>query len=141
MHNVQGYKQLLQAYYASQSETFFQLGQHTVLLVLPPTINLAAVPSSDKTETVGHELGVGYARLAVQLIACYMKLHRVWLMDDNVQDCYELDYQHMLHACQHRTLQRVSFGDIMRKVEAQVSLQFYTVPADCPEVWSCSATC
>ena len=100
---MQGYKQLLQAYYAGQGGNLTQL-QHTILMVLPSTINLAFVPSSDKTDKVGLELGVGYARLGVQLIACWMRLHRVWLMDDNVQDCYRLEYQHMLQHHKHKAL-------------------------------------
>lgn len=94
-------------------------------MVLPSTINLAAAPSSPKTDTVGHELGVGYARLAVQLIACWMRLHRVWLMDDNVQDCYKLDFQHLLQRQKHTALQRVSFGEVMKTVEDQVCLAFW----------------
>lgn len=85
-------------------------------------MKLAHVPSSDKADIVGHELGVGYARLAVQLIACWMSLHRVWLMDDNVQECYKLDYQHLLQHHKHKALQRVSFGGVMKIVESQVRL-------------------
>ena len=121
LYNLQGYKELLQAYYASQKEDFTKLHQHTVLLVLPPIINLKGVPRSGASETVGHELGIGYARLAVQMTTCWMRLQRVWLMDDNVQDCYRLDYQHMLKEGKHTKLCRVSFGEVMSSVENQVS--------------------
>lgn len=119
--SVQGYKRLLQRYYALQAVDVASQ-QFTVLLVLPPAINLTYVPKSDKQGTVSHELGIGYARLGIQLIACWMGLKTVWLMDDNVQDCYELQYEHILDPknCRHTLLQRVSFARIMRTVEEQV---------------------
>ena len=119
--SVQGYKRLLQRYYALQAVNVASQ-QFTVLLVLPPAIDLTYVPKSNKQDTVSHELGIGYARLGIQLIACWMGLKTVWLMDDNVQDCYELQYAHMLDPKfrRHALLQRVSFARIMRTVEEQV---------------------
>lgn len=98
-----------------------QAHQFTILMVLPPSINLESVPGSTRPQRVTHELGIGYARLAIQLIACWMGLQAVWLMDDNVQDCYKLQYQQMLRTGQHAPLQRVGFGEIMKTVEAQAS--------------------
>lgn len=89
-------------------------------MVLPPTINIDAVPNSSRQGRVTHELGIGYARLAIQLTACWMGLQHVWLMDDNVQECYRLQYQQMLQTGRHVPLTRVSFGEIMSTVEAQV---------------------
>ena len=75
--------------------------------MLPETTDMSAVPNNTgRTETLRHELGVGYARLAIQLIADGMGLHRVWLMDDNVQDCYKLAYQTMLRTGKHEKLQK-----------------------------------
>ncbi len=117
---LQGYKQLLQTYYALQKHQHGQPKQFTVVMVLPPTINIDAVPDSSRQGRVTHELGIGYARLAIQLTACWMGLQHVWLMDDNVQECYRLQYQQMLHTGRHVPLTRVSFGEIMSTVEAQV---------------------
>ena len=90
-------------------------------MVLPKTVHLAAVPGSNRTDRVGHELGIGYARLAVQLTACWMGLESVWLLDDNVQDCYRLQYQEMLRdQTWPAPLHRVSFGEIMQTVQQQV---------------------
>lgn len=122
---LQGYKQLLQTYYAlqrQQQQHRVQSQQVTILMVLPPAINLAAVPGSNRTEMLGHELGIGYARLAIQLTACWMGLQAVWLMDDNVQDCYRLQYQHMLQTGQHVPLVRISFGEVMKTIEQQVAV-------------------
>ena len=119
----QGYKQLLQRYHALQAGACSP-PQFTVLLILPSTIDLAAVPPSRRSATVdrvGHGLGIGYARLGIQLIACWMGLKTVWLMDDNVQDCYRLRYEHMLKHGKHEPLERVSFGVVMKTIEKQVS--------------------
>lgn len=35
--------------------------------------------------------GIGYARLFCQLLAHSLGLHQIWMLDDNVRRCYELD--------------------------------------------------
>lgn len=87
---------------------------------MPPTIDLHYLPALGRDEIVTHELGVGYARLVVQLTAYSLNLRHVWLMDDNVQDCYKLDYQKLLQQGQHDNLKRTSFGEVMTQIENQV---------------------
>ena len=91
-------------------------------MVLPPTINLETLDGLGSTETIGHELGIGYARLAIQLTAYMLRLDHVWLMDDNVQDCYELQYQTLLQNGKHDPLQRITFGRVMTHIQDQVNL-------------------
>ena len=126
---MQGYKNLLKTYYALSAEASAATAaaassvQVTLLMVLPPKINLDPLDGLEKTETIGHELGVGYARLAIQLTAYTLRLDHVWLMDDNVQDCYELRYQALLQNGKHDPLQRISFGRVMTHIQDQVNLR------------------
>lgn len=122
---VQGYKKLLQLYYAlarqSAAESSACPLHVTLLLVMPPIVNLAALDVLDRTEVIGHELGIGYARLVIQLTAYTLNLQHVWLMDDNVQDCYMLPYQALLQNGRHDALESISFGHVMTVVQDQVS--------------------
>eukprot|EP00960_Hanusia_phi_P042897 755759-Hanusia_phi.AAC.1 len=63
--------------------------------------------------------GVGYARLFIQIFAHLLGLEKVWMIDDNVLDCYEMDLKAMFEKTPptHQPLLPCSFAKIMRSIE------------------------
>ena len=98
------------------------LVQATVLMVLPEAIAVSKLPGYKGPQCVyTPRHGIGYSRLCSQLVAYGSGLPTIWLLDDNVQQCYKLDYSQSSSA-QYReeALQRVSFGHVMRRLEDAV---------------------
>jgi hypothetical protein len=119
---IQGYKELLQQY-----ESWFtrpQSGcQATLLMVLPSHISLAKLPNRPSEETVNQiQGGIGYARLAIQVVAYCMEMECAWMLDDNIQDMYRLEYKKMLRPRVIPTdyLKQASFADVMGALEQKV---------------------
>ena len=89
--------------------------------------------------------GIGYARLCIQLVAHVLQLQDVWMLDDNIQDCWRLNLDakslQERHA-QHGPLQPCSFFTVMSCIEQHVaaskqpaeaaSSPFASVPVDKP---------
>ncbi|KAK9820350.1 hypothetical protein WJX72_009343 [[Myrmecia] bisecta] len=80
---MEGYKELVNSY-----ERFIggESSRHPVLIMALPT----SVTLPDGTRLT-ERLGCGYARLCIQLIAYYMGMTCVWMLDDNVRECFKLD--------------------------------------------------
>lgn len=109
--------------------------QQTMIMTLPKSLSLKqltglspayrnATAHCDPNDT----LGIGYARLCIQLVARALQLQDVWMVDDNIQDCWQLDLSaQSLHqpppgqGPTHGPLQSCSFDTIMRGIELQVS--------------------
>ncbi|EKX34931.1 hypothetical protein GUITHDRAFT_146844 [Guillardia theta CCMP2712] len=53
------------------------------------------MPDDGKLRLTPQDGGIGYARLFAQLFAHLLGLERVWMIDDNVLDCYQLDLSKM----------------------------------------------
>ena len=125
--SLQGYKLLLEEYYSmnrhgpgKQADQW----QATMLMVLPEKLNLAALPCARATHSLSYKLGVGFARLACQVVAWYLDMCSVWLLDDNVHGCWRMEYDAVLQqgaAAKHQQLLPISVTDMMIMVEQQVS--------------------
>ena len=106
----------------------------TLIMELPGTLDLkplkplaglaeaylSAVPSG----TLSVDSGAGYARLCIQLVAHALQLHDVWMLDDSIQDCWQLN----LHAeslkkqpPEHGPLDPCSFFTVMSSIEQHVA--------------------
>ena len=104
--------------------------QQTMIMVMPKKLSLRhlsdlsikykeAVQGADPNDS----LGIGYARLCIQLVAQALQLSDVWMLDDNIQDCWQLDLDaKCLRSSQptHGPLLPCTFGAIMQGIEEQV---------------------
>ena len=76
-----------------------QTMQQTMVMSMPDKLDLSKLTKlSPAYKTAGasnmqldDSLGVGYARLCIQLVAHALQLSHVWMLDNNVQDCWQLD--------------------------------------------------
>ena len=105
-----------------------EASQITLLMVMPHAINLRALPSNfadlrdyqwqQQTEA----MGIGYSRLATQLIARLMGLSSIWMLDDNISDCWRLPFEEFVRSeGKHRAqLESVKFDTVMATIECQV---------------------
>ena len=93
--------------------------QATLLMVLPTTCRL---PPGQQQFHV--EQGIGFARLCCQLVAYGSGLDNVWLLDDNILQCFQLDFEpgmldgQLYHG--NDTLKEISIGQAMKQLEAAV---------------------
>lgn len=105
--------------------------QHTLVMNMPDKLSLTGLTrlssvykQSLKGEKPDDSLAAGYSRLCIQLVAHALKLSHVWMLDDNIQDCWQMDLQaESLQASpsKHGSLQPCSFDTIMCGIEQQVS--------------------
>ena len=72
--------------------------QQTLIMTLPGKLSLKGLdglsPAYQEAVHAGGpnvSLGIGYARLCIQLVAKALQLTDVWMLDDNIQDCWQLD--------------------------------------------------
>lgn len=107
----------------------------TMIMTIPDKLDLAQLTGLSPAyrravqESVPDvSMGVGYARLCIQLVASVLQLPDVWMLDDNIQDCWQLDLDAAsLHQpdepgrSKHGDLQPCTFDTIMRGIEQQVS--------------------
>ncbi len=118
---LQMYWKLLESYEALQRQQPGRTDavlQATVLMVLPPKCRLP--------EGTEHHVdqGIGFSRLCCQLVAYGSGLQNVWFLDDNIQQCFQLDYGpgmkdgKLYHA--RGTLKEISMGKAMQTLEAVV---------------------
>ena len=102
--------------------------QATMLMVLPPACHASKLKSSQKMEELLQDCcldqGIGYSRLCCQLVAHASGLDDIWLLDDNVLQCWELDFKAGLERDElyHRreSLKQVTFGHAMQALESAV---------------------
>ncbi len=66
-------------------------------------------------------MGIGYARMCIQLVAFLMGMRSIWMLDDNISDCWRLPYEHFVEHKQHSQLEAVKFDEVMIRIEKQVS--------------------
>jgi len=86
--------------------------------------------------------GIAYARLFVQTFAGFLGLDNVWLLDDNVHSCYELDLNQMYAALPvtHKPLLPCSFSKVMAEIEEIFASESHAVSDEykmsqkCPSV-------
>jgi len=84
---LQGYKLLLEEYYSMKRHSPGKQAdqwQATMLMVLPEVLNMAALPRAEATHSLSYKLGVGFARLACQVVAWYLDMHSIWVLEDGV---------------------------------------------------------
>lgn len=99
--------------------------QATLIMVLPETLLMGAMPKAQK-HTLSYKLGVGFARLACQVIAWYLDMQSIWLLDDNVHGCWVLDLNKLDFSEQngptvrHPGLMPISVADMMLMIQQQV---------------------
>ena len=73
--------------------------------------------------------GIAYARLFVQTFAGFLGLENVWLLDDNVHSCYELDLDAMYaeSPVTHKPLLRCPFSKVMAEIEGMLESESVAV--------------
>ncbi len=125
---LQGYSKLVHEHQLQVDKHLREASQITLLMVMPHTIDLGALPRSfadlrdyqrqQQTEAVG----IGYSRLASQLIARLMGLSSIWMLDDNISDCWRLPFEEFVRSegKQHAQLESVKFNTVMATIECQV---------------------
>ena len=105
--------------------------QQTLVMTMPDELSLGNLQGLSevykdalKDGSPDASLGVGYSRLCIQLVAHTLQLSHVWMLDDNIQDCWQINLQaESLRASpsKHGKLQPCSFDTIMCGIEEQVS--------------------
>jgi hypothetical protein len=87
-------------------------GRHFLIIALPETITY-----NGKTVTP-QDGGCGYSRLFIQLFAEYIELDAVWMIDDNVKNCYEInmDEEKEIHKQEMKYL-RSTFSKVIGEME------------------------
>eukprot|EP00854_Cymbomonas_tetramitiformis_P002143 gene2143-2845_t len=67
------------------------------------------------------QMGLGYARFFIQLISYLLKLPWVWMLDDNIQNCYQLDVDSIVKTGKHAAPpQSAHFSTVMAGIEQQL---------------------
>ena len=104
--------------------------QQTMIMVMPKKLGLRNLSNLDTEYRQAAEgadpddsLGIGYARLCIQLVAHALQLSDVWMLDDNIQDCWQLDLEaNSLRNPQptHGPLLPCTFSAIMQGIEEQI---------------------
>ena len=101
--------------------------QATMLMVLPSTCQDGFMRKSGLIHDPHPcclDQGVGYSRLCCQLVAYGSNLQNIWLLDDNIEQCFELDFMQVLakESTYHHeeTLKCVTLGGAMQKLEKAV---------------------
>ena len=104
--------------------------QHTVVMSMPDKLNLKGLKglSSSYKDALSNgdpdvSLGAGYSRLCIQLVAHALQLPHVWMLDDNIQDCWQIDLQAAslrASTSKHGELQPCRFDILMCGIEEQV---------------------
>jgi hypothetical protein len=92
------------------------LGGTHIIMTLPECLERRGDDGGVSTYKVD-EGGIGYARLYIQLIAQALKLPAVWMVDDNVQTCWETRCNGETVTKDNVSLNRCSFADVMMQIE------------------------
>ena len=124
---MQDYSQLLLDH---QLQTDSHIGgkQATLLMVMPKVIDLNWLQSSalkpHQRQRQSQDTGIGYARLCTQLVAHLLGLESIWMLDDNVSDCWQLPYDDFVNSAGqgHGELQPIKFDKAMRLIEERVCM-------------------
>ncbi len=74
-------------------------------------------------------MGIGYARMCIQLVSKLMGMSSIWMLDDNLSDCWRLPFEQFISSRgQHGQLEPVSFDVVMKTIEHQTSCIHGLVP-------------
>ncbi|KAK9815938.1 hypothetical protein WJX72_012295 [[Myrmecia] bisecta] len=121
---LEGYTRLLQSY---ERVAAAERKLHPILIMtLPESVEVAGygVRASSHPYTLTPALGCGYARLCIQIIAYMMRMDNVWIIDDNLRECRELDMEALLTGKELRQHMKppayCTFDAAMRTIEKQV---------------------
>lgn len=125
---LQGYSKLLLEHQTQVEKHLKDAPQVTLLMVMPHTIDLRHVLGEcdlkgyQRTQ-LNEAMGIGFSRLCIQLISKLMGLSSVWVLDDNISDCWRLPFEAFVNSGgTHGSLQSVKLDQVMKTVENQVSM-------------------
>lgn len=139
---LQGYSQLLLDH-QRQVEHHLCAPHATLLMVMPPTVDLQHLPNADlvctQRQKLTQDMGIGYARMCIQVVAYLIGMRSIWMLDDNISDCWTLPFEDFVQSESHSHSQLLpaKFNDVMTSIERQVgtvagsyywSLQVYASP-------------
>ena len=137
---MQGYSRLLHEHQL-QVQKHLPESHITLLMVLPAVVDVSQLPTrhadlqQHQRQTLTEAMGIGYARMCPQLVAKLMTLSSIWMLDNNLSDCWRLPFEQFISSSgQHGQLQPVSFDTVMKTIEHQVCvrLKFLTVTFEVP---------
>ena len=123
---LQGYKQQVEAWEARCQDHRGLRHAYTLLMLLPAEIDLATLPAARSAPELQHQVnqdqgGIGYARLAIQLVAYMMGMEFAWMLDDNIQDLQRLHYEQLLQGGDaSQCLKPTSLAEVMHTLESMV---------------------
>lgn len=120
---LQGYSQLLLDH-QRQVEHHLSASHATLLMVMPPAIDLQHLHKANLQDFQRHkqtqDMGIGYARLCIQVVAYHMRMRSIWMLDDNISDCWRLPFDAFVQGHSHGELEPVKFDYVMTSIEQQV---------------------
>lgn len=125
---MQGYSKLLLEHQTQVEKHLSGAPQVTLLMVMPHTIDLNHLPGrcdmkSYQRTQLNEAMGIGFSRLCIQLISNLMGLSSVWLLDDNISDCWRLPFEDFVQSRgTHGSLKSIKFDQVMKTIENQVSM-------------------
>ena len=111
-----------------QADSHIGSKQTTLLMVMPKVTDLEGLKSDalkpHQRQRQSQEAGIGYARLCIQLVAHLLGLKSIWLLDDNISDCWQLPFAKFVESegQEHGPLEPIKFDAAMRIIEAQVCI-------------------
>lgn len=125
---MQGYSKLLLEHQGQVEKHLRDAPQVTLLMVMPHTIDLHHLPGrcdmkSYQQTKLNEAMGIGFSRLCIQLISKLMGLSSVWLLDDNISDCWRLPFEDFVQSGgTHGSLKSIKIDQVMKTIESQVSM-------------------
>ena len=127
MTGLQGYSRLLHDHQRQMDKHLPGVPHATLLMVMPAVVDLNHLPTRHSAlqdyqrQRQSEAMGIGYARMCIQLVSRLMGMSSIWMLDDNLSDCWRLPFERFISTGgQHGQLQPVSFDTVMRTVEHQV---------------------
>jgi len=131
---LQGYSRLLHDHQLQVEKHLPNAAHATLLMVLPATVDLSQLPASHanlhdhQKQMLAEAMGIGYARLCIQLVSKLMGMSSIWMLDDNLSDCWRLPFEKFIASKgQHGQLEPVGFDTVMRTIEHQVTFQLMMI--------------
>lgn len=95
---MQGYSRLLHEHQLQVQKHLPETSHITLLTVLPAVVDVSQLPTrhadlqQHQRQTLTEAMGIGYARMCTQLVAKLMTLSSIWMLDDNLSDCWRLPF-------------------------------------------------
>ena len=124
---MQGYSRLLRDHQLQVEMHLPDIPHVTLLMVMPARIDLSQLPQRHakllpyQRQELIQAMGIGYARLCIQLVSRLMGMSSIWTLDDNLSDCWRLPFENFVSSGgQHSQPEPVSFDTVMKTIEQQV---------------------